>query len=61
MGHVGRLRPHHGCSVALGYVPVGLSDPAAASEIEIEIIGDLRRATVQPAPLFDPQGHRMRA
>ena len=48
-----------GCSVALGYVPADLVDLAA--ELEIEIIGDRRRALVRPAPLFDPGGHRMRA
>ena len=48
-----------GCSVALGYVQADLADPAAP--LRIEIIGDLRSAAVQDAPLFDPSGHRMRS
>ena len=45
-------------SVALGYVVTEVADPSAG--LEIEIIGELRRASVQPAPLFDPEGTRMR-
>ena len=45
-------------SVALGYLPTRLAHPQAP--LKIEIIGDLRRATVQPVPLFDPDGSRMR-
>ena len=48
-----------GCSVALGYVPSELADPR--QPFEIEILGNRRRATLQPAPLFDPQGNRMRS
>ncbi len=48
-----------GCSVALGYVPAELADPAV--RLEIEIIGSRRGAEVQPAPLFDPDGLRMRS
>ena len=48
-----------GCSVAFGYVPPELADPAA--RLEIEIIGSRRGAAVQPAPLFDPDGLRMRS
>ncbi|MCE2527756.1 MAG: GcvT family protein [Actinomycetia bacterium] len=47
------------CSVALGYVQADLTDPAAS--LQIEIIGDRRSAIVQPNPLFDPDGHRMRS
>ena len=47
------------CSVALGYVQADLNDPAAS--LQIEIIGDRRSAIVQPNPLFDPDGHRMRS
>ena len=46
-------------SVALGYVPTDLAHPSAP--LQVEIIGDLRRATVQPAPLFDPDGLRMQS
>jgi len=46
-------------SVALGYVPTELA--AAGTEgFEIEIIGRRRPARLQPEPLFDPAGRRMR-
>ncbi|HET6467520.1 MAG TPA: FAD-dependent oxidoreductase [Geminicoccaceae bacterium] len=46
-------------SVALGYLPAALA--AAADEgFEVEILGERRRATLQPVPLFDPAGERMR-
>ncbi len=45
-------------SVALGYVPTDLAHPSAP--LQIEVIGELRGATVQSQPLFDPAGHRMR-
>ena len=32
----------------------------AIGAFEIEIIGDRRKATIIPEPLFDPQGKRMR-
>ena len=62
-------------SIALGYVPAELLRdvdrgvaPAASSDasdaeggrFEIEIIGRRRPARLQPEPLFDPQGLRMR-
>jgi dimethylglycine dehydrogenase len=47
-----------GKSLALGYIEKEL---AGASEgFEIEIIGERRRATKLDAPIFDPQGLRMR-
>jgi dimethylglycine dehydrogenase len=46
-------------SIALGYVPTELVD-AADDRFEIEIIGRRRPARIQPEPLFDPQGLRMR-
>jgi dimethylglycine dehydrogenase len=66
---------HVGKSIALGYVPAELLRdvdrgvaPAASSDasdaedgrFEIEIIGRRRPARLQPEPLFDPQGLRMR-
>jgi dimethylglycine dehydrogenase len=53
---------HVGKSIALGYVPAELATPDAAgtSGFEIEIIGRRRPARLQPEPLFDPQGLRMR-
>ncbi len=44
-------------SVALGYVPKELAE---ADSFEIEILGDRRTATRLAAPLFDPEGRRMR-
>jgi dimethylglycine dehydrogenase len=50
-------------SIALGYVPTELSEPdgPGGTGFEIEIIGQRRPARLQPEPLFDPQGLRMRA
>jgi dimethylglycine dehydrogenase len=53
-------------SIALGYVPSRLAtaggdgDDAANGRFEIEIIGRRRPARLQPEPLFDPAGTRMR-
>ena len=47
-----------GKSVALGFVPVEMIAPGAA--FEVEILGDLRPATLIDEPLFDPKGERMR-
>jgi dimethylglycine dehydrogenase len=44
-------------SLALGYVPANL---ATASEFEIEIIGERRKAQRLSAPAFDAAGARMR-
>lgn len=46
-------------SVALGYVPADLAAPGTEG-FEIEIIGRRRPARLQPEPLFDPAGERMR-
>ena len=45
-------------SVALGFLPVELIAPGC--EVEIEILGELRRARLIEEPLFDPRGERMR-
>ena len=49
-------------SIALGYVPTELASPdgPGGDGFEIEIIGRRRPARLQPEPLFDPQGLRMR-
>ncbi len=47
-------------SVALGYVPTLLAEGGAGGRFEIEIIGRRRHAHLQLAPLFDPEGRRMR-
>jgi dimethylglycine dehydrogenase len=45
-------------SVALGFVPTETIEEGA--RFEIEILGDLRRATLITEALFDPRGERMR-
>ena len=54
---------HVRSSIALGYVPAELASPEGPGGrgFEIEIIGRRRPARLQPEPLFDPQGVRMRA
>jgi dimethylglycine dehydrogenase len=51
-----------GKSIALGYVPTELAgaDGSARGDFEIEIVGRRRPARLQPEPLHDPQGLRMR-
>jgi dimethylglycine dehydrogenase len=51
---------YSGASIALGYVPTRLADPTAPGTFEIEIIGRRRQARIQPRPIFDPEGTRMR-
>ncbi len=46
-------------SLAQGYVPKELVENGAAG-FEIEIIGERRKAAIEPEPLFDPEGARMR-
>jgi len=48
-------------SLAQGYVPAALAANAGNGALEIEIIGDRRKATILAAPPFDPEGKRMRA
>jgi dimethylglycine dehydrogenase len=45
-------------SVAIGFVPTGMI--AEGAEFEIEILGEMKKATLYTDPLFDPQGERMR-
>jgi dimethylglycine dehydrogenase len=45
-------------SVALGFVPSAMIEAGAG--FEIEILGDLRPATLITEALFDPRGERMR-
>jgi len=47
-----------GKSVALGFVPVAMMTPGAT--FDIEILGEMRPATMITDPLFDPKGERMR-
>ena len=45
-------------SVALGYVPIEHSKPK--TKLQVEILGEIYNAVVQGAPLYDPDGARMR-
>ena len=47
-----------GKSVALGFVPVDTI--AEGAKFEIEILGEMRKATLFTEPLFDPKAERMR-
>jgi len=51
----------HACdvSVAMGFVPRELADQAGGWQIEL--LGEMLEATMQKAPLFDPDGKAMRA
>jgi dimethylglycine dehydrogenase len=46
--------------MALGYVPAALAGLTETRGFEIEILGVRRLATLQPQPMFDPDGRRMR-
>jgi dimethylglycine dehydrogenase len=47
-------------SVALGYLPTEQLEGAAPDAFEIEVLGHRLPARIQPQPLFDPTGARMR-
>lgn len=49
---------HAGKSIALGFLPS--ERVAETPDVEIEILGQMRRAKVIAEPLFDPDGTRMR-
>ncbi len=49
---------HVGKSLAMGYVKSEHAE--AGSELEVEILGEFFPAVVQGAPLYDPEGLRMR-
>jgi dimethylglycine dehydrogenase len=48
-----------GKSLAAGYVPTALARDGET--LEIDILGELCRATVRIEPLYDPQGARLRS
>lgn len=50
---------HVGRSMAMGYVPTELS--AGGQRLEVEILGHMYSAEVQSAPLYDPEGLKMRS
>jgi dimethylglycine dehydrogenase len=46
-------------SVALAYVRADLAAPG--TKLQVEILGQMRSATVQQEPLYDPSNLRLRA
>jgi dimethylglycine dehydrogenase len=63
-GLVGYLRAAHpghavGRTIGLAYLPRDHSTPG--SPLEVEILGERRSASVVAAPLYDPEGGRMRS
>ena len=48
-----------GKSIAAGYVPAAMARDG--EQFEIDILGALCTATIRIAPLYDPQGLRLRA
>jgi dimethylglycine dehydrogenase len=48
-----------GKSLAAGYVPTALARDGA--RFEIDILGEMRSATVRLEPLYDPQGRKLRS
>ena len=51
---------YSGVSLAMGYIPAELAEPGTTG-FEIEIIGNMRPASLQLEPVLDPSGSRMRA
>ncbi len=47
-------------SMAQGYIPRELANDLGQGAFEIEIIGEMRKATINVDPPFDPEGKRMR-
>jgi len=61
VGYVSSAEHGHTVSkiIALAYLPVALTEPG--TPLTIDVLGELRPATVVEAPLFDPTNERMRA
>ena len=48
-----------GASLAAGYVPSALARDG--ERFEIDILGEMRSAIVRRAPMYDPEGRRLRS
>jgi 4-methylaminobutanoate oxidase (formaldehyde-forming) len=61
VGYLRAAHPGHavGRTIGLAYLPSDRADAGRA--LEVEILGDRRGATVVEAPLYDPEGGRMRS
>ncbi len=57
---IGGYAHYSGVSLAMGYIPAELAK-AGTTGFDIEIIGNMRRASLQLEPVVDPSGSRMRA
>jgi glycine cleavage system aminomethyltransferase T len=44
-------------SIAFAYLPVEQAEPG--TELQVEILGERRSATVVPQPLYDPRNERL--
>lgn len=51
---------NYDCALAQGYVPKEHADALDEDAFEIEILGQMCKARIQPKPLFDPMAERMR-
>jgi dimethylglycine dehydrogenase len=60
VGYLRAAHPGHtvGTTIGLTYLPMALS--TAGTRLDIEILGERRGASVVEAPLYDPEGGRMR-
>ena len=46
-------------SIALGYVPPEYAEPG--NEMDVEILGKMRKAKVVTMPLYDPENKKMKS
>jgi dimethylglycine dehydrogenase len=60
VGYLRAAHPGHavGTTIGLAYLPISLS--VSGTPLEVEILGERRGASVVEAPLYDPEGGRMR-
>ena len=60
VGYLRAAHPGHavGHTIGLAYLPGETAEPG--TPLEVEVLGQRRRAVVVPVPLYDPEGGRMR-
>jgi len=60
VGYLRAAHPGHavGTTIGLAYLPITFSE--VDTHLEVEILGERRGASVVEAPLYDPEGGRMR-
>jgi dimethylglycine dehydrogenase len=61
VGYVAACERGHvvAATIALAYLPIELA--AAGTPLEIDVLGEWRRATVTEVPLLDPANERLRS